>query len=380
MNTASHAREAGAGAALAAVFTGVGRPLEVRRYPVPVPATGEVVLRIEACNVCATDVHAWSGEWDMSSLGGRLPTVLGHEMAGRIHAVGEGVDTDSAGTPVGVGDPVAAAYFRACGRCRACLSGRSTGCQHIWMAMLADADEAPHFVGGFAQYLLLPPGTTFVRVPDGMPMALAATAGCALSQVVYGLDRAGLKHGEQVVIQGAGALGLFAAALARHQGARAVIVVGAVPERLELARELGATATIDIRAESDPRHRARMVRAMTGGGADVVVGVAGVAEALGEALAMAATTGRIVEMGTIDLRARAEIRPGQLVLGNRELIGVSLYEPWALSRAIGFLEATRDQLPYDALTAGPYDLHQVEEAFSDARRRIAIRPVVQPWT
>lgn len=380
MTSVSHADQAGAGTALAAVFTGVGRPLEVRRYPIPTPDAGQVLLRVEACNVCATDVHAWSGTWDTAPLGGRLPTVLGHEFAGRIQALGDGVDTDSAGTPMGIGDAVVAAYFRACGRCRPCLSGKSTGCQRIWMAMLADADSAPHFVGGFAQYLLLPPGATLIRIPAGLPMALAALASCAVSQVVYGLDRAGLKHGDQVVVQGAGALGLFAVALSRHLGAGDVIVVDAVAERLELARRFGATSTIDITVEPDWLGRARMVRAMTGGGADVVVGVSGVAEALAEALSMTAPTGRVVEMGSIDLRTRAEIRPGQLVLGNRQLIGVSLYEPWALSRAIGFLDATRDQFPYDALTGGPYGLCQLEEALDSARHRKAIRPVVQPWT
>jgi len=138
----------------AAVFSGPGRPLKLREFPVPDPEAGAVLVRVSLCNVCGSDVHPWTGGWDLTAMGGALPTVLGHEMVGIVEALGARMTTDSAGVPLRPGDRVVYAYFQPCRRCEACLDGVTVGCWNLRMAMLASCEEPPFFVGGFADYFL----------------------------------------------------------------------------------------------------------------------------------------------------------------------------------------------------------------------------------
>ncbi|MBX6377998.1 MAG: alcohol dehydrogenase catalytic domain-containing protein, partial [Clostridia bacterium] len=220
----------------------------LREFPVPRAGPGAVVVRVTHANICGSDLHAWRGEFVLSEFGGRLPTVLGHEMCGRVHELGEGVTTDWAGEPLAVGDRVVFQYFRHCGRCPACLAGHTVACRRLRMAMTESAEEWPHFVGAFADYYYVHPGQAVFKVPDDLPDELVAGANCALSQVLYGLERVGLRAGETVAIQGAGGLGIYATAVARDRGAARIIVIDGVPERLELALAFGADEVVDIRS------------------------------------------------------------------------------------------------------------------------------------
>jgi threonine dehydrogenase-like Zn-dependent dehydrogenase len=155
------------------------------------------------------------------------------------------------------------------------------------MAMLGRADEPPFFVGGFGDYFLLPAGAVVYTVPDAVPDEVACGANCALSQVMYGLERVDQRLGEMVVVQGAGALGLYAVAVAKARGAARVIAVNGVPERLELARAFGADDVIDLNAAATVKDRVKIVRELTDGqGADVVVEVVGHPSAIDEGLKM----------------------------------------------------------------------------------------------
>jgi threonine dehydrogenase-like Zn-dependent dehydrogenase len=198
--------------------------------------------------------------------------------------------------------------------------------------------------------------------------------------VIYGLHRSELRFGERVVIQGAGGLGLFAAAVAREMGAAQIIVVDAVAERLKLAVRFGADEVVDINEFPAPADRIRQIRRRTDGGADVVLGVAGIGPAFTEGIDMTGTTGRMVEIGIIDLAARVELAPAKLTYGNRQVIGVSLYEPWALERAVHFLADAAGRYPFDALATVPYPLAKLEQALADAAERKVQRPSIRPWS
>src|SRR5713226_8743809 len=366
--------------AKAAVFTAPHQQLEMREFPVPEPEPGAVLVKVEICNICGSDLHAWRGEFDTRSIGGSLPTILGHEMIGTVAASGSGVTTDSLGQPLHTGDRVVFAYFRSCGHCEACLMGETVGCSNRFMAMLGNCEEAPQFVGGFAQFFYLPPQCTIMRVPDTLPSELAAGVNCALSQVIYGFERIGLKAGERVVLQGAGGLGLYATAVAREQGASQVVVIDGVPERLRLAERFGADAVIDMQAYPSPAERVRAVRELTGGGAHVVVDLTGNPEAMDEGLKMTRTFGRYLEIGNILTGQKVELDPSRLVFGNRTLMGVSLYEPRSLKKAVDFLAKTIDTYPYkEAFGTAPYTLAQVNQALADTAERRVARASILPW-
>lgn len=131
-------------------------------------------------------------------------------------------------------------YFTSCGSCQSCLAGRRVGCPKMTMAMLGSAAERPYFVGGYGDFYLLPVGSVVYTVSDFVSDDLAAGANCALSQVMHGLERVDQGFGDDVVVQGAGGLGLYAVAVAKARGARQVIAVDGVRDRLELATAFGA--------------------------------------------------------------------------------------------------------------------------------------------
>jgi threonine dehydrogenase-like Zn-dependent dehydrogenase len=251
----------------AAVFRGPGKPFELRELAIPELEAGAVLVRVSLANICGSDLHFWRGDAPLA-----LPPdgwIFGHEMTGRVAALGAGVATDSLGQPLREGDRVAYPYFYPCGRCYVCLHGQRAACPHK-VGRATGPSEFPHWVGAFAEYYYVRPGGFVFRVPDDLPDTLVSPVNCALSQVIFGLTRAGLTFGESVVVQGAGGLGIQAVAVAREMGAGTVIVVDQLAERLDLARAFGADHTLSLAEVPDRRARVKQVRDWTGGrGADL---------------------------------------------------------------------------------------------------------------
>lgn len=360
-------------------FDEPGKPFEIQTVTLPEVGPGEILVRVLRANICGSDVHAWHGTFATRGLGGQLPTVLGHEMVGAVAALGAGVSRDSNGKPLSEGTRVVFPYFYCCHTCRNCLAGRRNACLNLKMAMLGRADEPPYFVGGYGDYYLLPAGAVAYVVPDSVSDDIAAGANCALSQVMYGLERVDLQLGEHVVVQGAGALGLYAIAVAKARGAANVIAIDGVSERLELAAAFGADTVLDLNEISTPKDRAKAVRGLTDGhGADVVVEVVGHPSAIEEGLQMLGQFGRYVEIGNINVGQTFAFDPSRFVFSNKTMVGVSLYDPAVLSRALTFLERQQQALPFERLAAASYALDDINEAFTAADGKRDIRASLVP--
>lgn len=347
-----------------AVTYGAGRPMELREYPVRPPRPGEVLVRLTRAGVCGSDLHIWRGS--IAGLTGS-PGVGGHEMTGVVAALGGERRRDSTGQPLAEGDRVTFAYFIPCGECAACLTG-TTGCPNRYQRRKAlTVDDDPHFIGAYGDYYYVQPDQWLYAVPPGLPDALVAPVNCALAQVVYGLNRLGVWLGDSVVIQGAGGLGLYAAAVARDMGAGTIIVLDGVPARLALARRFGADHTLNIRDLPAREERIAAVRRWTGGsGADVCVEVAGAPTAMQEGLEFLRVGGRYLMMGNIVAGASAELVPHDLVRTPKQVLGVLSYDRWVIPRALGWLARRHAAYPFDALVAGTYPLERIEEAFKAA--------------
>ncbi|KUH81054.1 MULTISPECIES: zinc-binding dehydrogenase [unclassified Mycobacterium] len=360
-------------------FDGPGEPFQIETVGLTGAEPGEILIRVTRTNICGSDLHAWHGTFATGGLGGKLPTVLGHEMVGMVEALGDGVSTDSNGAPLEVGTRVVFPYFFCCHRCRNCLMGRRNACLNLTMAMLGRADEPPYFVGGYGDYFLLPSGAVIYAVPGSVSDDIASGANCALSQVIYGLERVDQQLGEIVVVQGAGALGLYAVAVAKARGAGLVVAIDGVPERLELATAFGADAVIDINEAATAKDRTKVVRELTDGqGADVVVEVVGHPSAIDEGLKMLGQFGRYVEIGNINIGKTFEFDPSRFVFANKTMVGVSLYDPPVLSRALTFLEQHQDSLPLKRLAAAQYRLDDINEAFAAADGKRDVRASIVP--
>ena len=364
----------------AALFNGTGRPFELGRVPLPDPGPGGVLVAVRLANVCGSDLHMWRGELDLERLRVPFPVVLGHEAVGEVVALGEGVVADAAGQPLAPGDRIVWRYFTPCGACPACLSGTTRACQsnHGFISQGRSAEEPPHFVGPYATHLHLPAGQAVFRVPDGVGDAAAAGANCALAEAIQALRTVALRPGETFVVQGAGGVGLYATAVARAMGAGRIVVLDAVPSRLEAARAFGADEAIDV-STLDARARVRAVREATGGrGGDVVGEFVGHAAAVEEGIGMVATGGRYLEVGCVHTGTSFTLDPAYLTLLSRSIVTVIYYEPWALAAAVAFLDRHRDDYPWDGLLAARYPLADIDRAFADADARLVPRATIEP--
>ena len=360
----------------AAVYKGLGQPMEIKEYPVPDPEPGAIVVKVRMANICGSDLHMWRGDIDLAALGAPLPLILGHEMTGTVAKLGEGILTDSAGQPLAVGDRVVYRYFYPCGRCRACLRGNDAACP-MNVYTMACVEQPPHFTGAYADYYYLRPNHTVFKVPDDLTDDMVAPANCALSEVIYGLEKVGLSFGETVVIQGAGGLGINATAVAKDMGAHKVIVIDGITERLELAKAFGADEVIDMREHKTPLERIMRVWELTGGtGADVVADLVGFPQVIPEGLEMLNYGGRYLEIGNISYGLTYEAEPARLVYGSKSIIGVIMYGRDTLKKALDFLSRTKGKYPFDKILSHSYPLEEIDKAFEEQDKGLVSRSVI----
>jgi D-arabinose 1-dehydrogenase-like Zn-dependent alcohol dehydrogenase len=344
--------------------------IEFHEYEVPAPAAGAVVASVTQTNVCGSEVHMWKGEF------GRRGIMPGHEMSGRIAALGAGVRTDWAGAPVKEGDRIAPVYYTVCNRCANCVVGNHAACTAKTFGA-RHPDEPPHFTCTFATHYVIRPDQHFYKVPDSVPDLVASSANCAMSQVFWSLDRARLQYGETLLVLGAGGLGLHAMAIAKARGAR-VIAIDGVATRLKEARRFGADETVDVREHADLESRDKRVRELSRGWPDVVLEVAGVPEAFLEALRMVRIGGRVVEVGNISNALTITIPPSMITSKSLEVIGVATYPPQYLKKSLDFLAAHIDRYPYGELCDATFPLARAAEALDKSERREVTRAGLLP--
>jgi D-arabinose 1-dehydrogenase-like Zn-dependent alcohol dehydrogenase len=259
----------------AARFHGPGQPVVVEDVPDPTPGPQEVVVRVEACGICASDLHFIDGD---IALPVAPPLTLGHEAAGVIEAVGRDVPVWRDGARV------AMAAGKGCLECRACAAGRLEDCR-------APQVMGAHYDGSWAAFVTVP-WYALAAVPEGLPIEHAAIACDAVSAPYAAiLDRGGLRPGERVGLWGIGGLGTHAVQIARLAGAGFIAAVDPIPEARERALGLGADVAFDP-SEDVPR----LVR-KSGGGLNLAVDLIGRAAVIRQALASLTREGRVVVVG-----------------------------------------------------------------------------------
>lgn len=287
-----------------------GPGLELRDVPEPEAHPGEVLIRVLWTGICGTDLHIRSWDaWAQTAV--KPPVVLGHEVAGRVVAVGGGVDT------VDVGDLVSIEGHIVCGRCRWCLAGRRQLCPNT-VSVGVDRD------GGFAEYVAVP-ATNVWRHRHPVPPDVAAIFDPFGNAVHSALSFKVL--GEDVLITGAGPIGIMSAAVVKHAGARNVVITDLSPERLALAESMGVvTRAVDVRSTElrDVMAELGMVE-----GFDVGLEMSGAAPALRSMISSMAHGGHIALLGlpatTIDLDWDRVIHSMLTIKG---IFGREMFETW----------------------------------------------------
>ena len=348
--------------------------LELRSYPLPEELDPKaVLLEVLQTNVCGSDIHIFEGRHPLLKCGG-----LGHEMVGRVLRLGSARNQDSAGQAIAVGDRIVPMYTSVCHACENCNRGITSHCDHAFR-YFGKSDTAPFFHGAtFSSHYYVHADQPFFRVPESVSTAAAASANCALSQVLHGIDKANVGLDQTVVIQGAGGLGQAATAVAKERGAR-VLVMDMVPSRLALAKDFGADAVLDIRQYSTLESRIAAVQKFARAqGADVAIEVTGVPAAFSEGVSYLRPEGVYVVMGTISPGIKADFDPGAFVRKSARLMGVNRYPPRYLHAAMRFLEAHEEKYPFERLLDQSYALANAQEAIEASARREVQRATIIP--
>ncbi len=344
----------------AAIYHGPEQPFELREFPLPPVEPDAILVKVSMAGICGSDLHIWRGE-----IPARFHVPAGHEMTGRVFQLGANIKTDTLGQTLREGDRVAYAYFYPCRRCYVCLRGELAACPN--QMPLFQAGTPPYFVGAFADYYYLRPNHWVYKVPDDLSDELVAPVNCALSQVVYGLQKAGVRLGDTVVVQGAGGLGLNAAAVAKEMGAERVIAIDGLSARLELARLFGADDTINITEVDTAERRIKAVKDLSSGrGADVVCDFVGFPAVIPEGIEMLRNGGTYLEVGTISTGVTATIEMSRMVFTSKKLIGIYHYDPWTIPVALDLLQRTQHKYPFDRIVSHKYPLEKIDTAFADA--------------
>lgn len=342
--------------------------LEYQSYKVPEPDSGSIVVKVARTNVCGSELHIWRGHHPVLKR-----AALGHEMVGQVLKLGSEVRTDFAGKSLTIGDRIAATYFQVCRKCNPCQNGQFHLCVNAYNFWTKQPEEEPHFHATFATHYYIHPDQYVYKVPHNVPDSVAASANCALSQVYYGLERAGLTNGQTLVIQGAGGLGLYATAIAKEKGAH-VIVVDAVASRLKEAEVFGADDVVSFDDCPTAESRIDKIRLLTSKlGADVVLEVAGVPLAFPEGLEMVRAGGTYVCIGIVSVGEKIEIDPGILVRKSIRILPIVRYQPWYLGKALSFLSRTIDRFPFNTMLDSEFTLEEVEDALNKSASREVIR-------
>jgi propanol-preferring alcohol dehydrogenase len=277
-----------------------GRLLELVELPIPEPGPRDVLVKVCAAGICHSDAHYRSGR----SPANPLPLTLGHEVAGIVAKTGRDVSN------LKEGDRVCIHYLATCGDCEYCLRGQEQFCR-------SGAMMGKHRNGGFADYVVMP-GRSVFRLPEEVPFVQGAILMCSSATALHSLNQAHLRPGETVAVFGIGGLGCSAIRLAQLMGAGMVFAVDIRPEKLELARELGA---ISVSATAGDPVR-EILRLTSGRGVDVALEMIGLPTTIRQAISCLAIRGRAALAGITE--QSFEVWPyRELINKEAEIIGVS---------------------------------------------------------
>jgi len=238
--------------------------------------------------------------------------------------------------------------------------------------------EDPHFLGGFADYCYILPGTGILKLPDTITDEEATPLNCGAATMISVTEAADIEMGDAVVVQGLGLLGLYGCAIAKARGARLVIGLDSIGQRLAGARRFGADETIDV-ATMDDKALVEYVRDLCPpDGADVAIEVCGVASVVPIGIRMLRTGGRYVIGGLVNPGSEFKLDGNEILKKWITLKGIHNYHPRHLVQALDFVMTNRDRFPFADIVEAKFSLEEVNEAFSKAADRSVLRAAIVP--
>ncbi len=358
----------------AVVYPAPNAPFEMRQYPVRDVHAGEVLVRITMSTICRSDIHSYEGRRSNP-----FPGILGHEIIGVIEQMGECVGNDLRGDSLAPGDRVTwtefftdgPSYYRDVLDMPQKAPGlRKYGHDHV--------DDEPHFLGGFADYCYIQPGTGILKLPDEITDEEATPLNCGIATMIAATEAADISVGETVVVQGLGLLGIYGCAIAKSRGAARIIGLDKNCSRRRKARLFGADLTFDVETMSDDELVVAVRDASPPDGPDVVLEVCGVSSVIPGGVRMLRIGGRYVLAGLINPGSTFELDGSELVHKWITLKGIHNYHPRHLVQALDFVMANRDRYPFAEIVDARFNLDQLDTAFEMAAKHRVLRAAIVP--
>ena len=360
----------------AAVLRAFKAPLEITEFPRPEVGEGEVLVRITAAGICGSDVHMWLGEDPRTP----LPMILGHEGVGVVEEIGgAGPKIDLFGRELHIGDPVVWDRAIVCGGCYFCSVKRLPNlCRSRWVyGIHRGCSDPPHLNGCYADHILLVRDTKIISLTDWgeLDPAVLVSAGCSGATSANAIELADVQMGDNVLIQGAGPLGLFLVGYARARGADHVIVIEGVQARMDLARRLGADILLDFNSTTANERKEAVMSATRGFGVDAGFEAVGRPEPALEGIDLVrrggsyVAVGTAVPMGTIPIDLYHQIVVKQLCLQ-----GAWTNDTRHIVQALSLVR--RNPAVFADMVTHRFPLEQANEALQSMAERVAIKAAI----
>ena len=354
----------------AEVFFGSGQRLQTRTFAKPVLQSGEILVRVSCCTLCRSDVHSFQGHRVLPT-----PLVLGHEIIGRVESLGISGARDFLGEPLKIGDRITWSIAANCGTCFNCLNEIPQKCDSLFKYGHETIDERHSLSGGLAEHCHLTANTAVVRLPDELDDHVACPANCATATVAAALRIVGGCAEKNVLIQGAGMLGLTACAMARSAEANSIIVTDVNDQRLKLGERFGADHVV-LANDENLSHLVDEIS--KGRGLDLAIELCGTPDAVENALPLLRIGGRYLLAGAV-FPTRPFSASAELIVRRMLTIrGLHNYAPQDLVTAVDFLSQNQSRFPFSDLIDAEFPLSQSEQAFQHAIDSNALRVAVTP--
>lgn len=344
-----------------ALFNGPGTALEIREFDIRELLPGEVLVKNEYTTLCGSDLHTYCGLRQEP-----CPTVLGHEIVGRIvrlHPSHPG--SDLRGKEIRPGDLVTWTVFSSDPQSPNSLRGIPQKGEGLYKYGHVRVEGTEVFHGGLAEYCILKANTGILRLPEGIPLSIAATLNCSISTVAGALRMAGDVKDKKVLITGMGHLGITCAAMCREAGAAWIGAADVADKRLAEALSFGADEVFNMSGHSIQNRKA-LEEKTNGKGIDVVFDMSGSPDAMEFGLEMLGIGGCAVWVGAVFNTRRLQIDPEKIIRKLITIKGLHNYNFTDFIHAFGFLEHNWEKYPFGSVVEKEFSLEEVNAAFAYA--------------
>ena len=340
------------------------KKIEVKEFPIPALQDDDILVRVEGCGVCGTDVHEWKGDPF-----GLIPVTLGHEGTGEIIALGKNVKTDTAGKPIKVGDKIVTSVI-SCGECHVCRNhpANTNLCDKQGVFGLIPHSDAQPLTGWFASHLLIRgKGSTYFVVNDlDLQERMLLELACVCVHALKRANTTGLiNFNSKVLVQGLGPVGLVMISVLRAAGVNHIVAIDGTPKRLEMAKKLGAKTVISFKEITSLEERVALVKGVANGvGVDFAFQCTGAPMAAKDIYEYIRRGGGMCEMGFFVNNGEYTVNP-HFAMCNKE---ISIVGSWDYSAddyptTMAFLRQAREMnIPIKELITHSYPLDKLNEA------------------